>query len=118
MCLSSIICHLVKDPIYFRNYYLNLLDVCLILNKYSEPPNFTVCILESHYQKRVISRRAWNHLHPLEQKIARTLQGKRKISFVGGRIAARLGLKTIQQDSLGVVRDSLGAPIMPTHIRR
>ena len=55
---------------------------------------------------------AWNHLHPLEQKIARTLQGKRKISFVGGRIAARLGLKTIQQDSLGVVRDSLGAPII------
>ena len=55
---------------------------------------------------------AWNHLHPLEQKIARTLQGKRKISFVGGRIAARLGLKTIQQDSLGVIRDSRGAPII------
>lgn len=55
---------------------------------------------------------AWNHLHPLEQKVARTLQGKRKISFVGGRLAARLGLKTIQQDSLGIIRDPMGAPII------
>lgn len=60
----------------------------------------------------VIPQDVWNSLHPLEQKIARTLQGKRKIAFVGGRVAARLGLKTIQQDRLGIDRDSMGAPII------
>jgi phosphopantetheine--protein transferase-like protein len=54
----------------------------------------------------------WSQLHPLEQKIARTLQGKRKITFVGGRIAARLGLKTMQQENLGIIRDTMGAPII------
>ena len=78
----------------------------------AEPPNNTVYFGVSLPKSGDIPTGAWNHLHPLEQKIARTLQGKRKISFVGGRIAARLGLKTIQQDNLGVIRDSMGAPII------
>jgi phosphopantetheine--protein transferase-like protein len=59
-----------------------------------------------------IPQEIWSTLHPVEQKIARTLQGKRKISFVGGRVAARLALKTIQQNHLGIDRDQMGAPII------
>ena len=59
-----------------------------------------------------IPETVWKSLHPIEQKIARTLQGKRKIAFVGGRVAARMALKTLQQDKLGIDRDKFGAPMI------
>ena len=53
-----------------------------------------------------------NSLHPTEQTLAESFQGKRRISFVGGRIAARLALKTIQKDNLALDRDPMGAPVI------
>jgi enterobactin synthetase component D len=60
----------------------------------------------------VIPDRTWKQMHPTEQQFARTLHGKRKISYVGGRIAARLALQSIHKDHHAVERDPRGAPII------
>ena len=60
----------------------------------------------------IIPDKVWKQMHPVEQEFARTLQGKRKISYVGGRIAARLALQSIHRDNHAIDRDPRGAPII------
>ena len=60
----------------------------------------------------VIPDSAWKQMHSIEQQFARTLKGKRKISYVGGRIDARLALKSIHKDKYAITRDPRGAPLI------
>lgn len=55
----------------------------------------------------------WNRLHKKEQLIANDLKGFRKTSFVGGRLAAKKALQSIQREHLYVGKDPFGAPQLP-----
>lgn len=55
----------------------------------------------------------WNRLHKKEQSMAKDLKGFRKISFVGGRLAAKKALQSIQKEHLYISRDPFGAPLLP-----
>jgi enterobactin synthetase component D len=52
----------------------------------------------------------WNRLHKEEQHLAQELKGFRKINFVGGRLAAKKTLQSIQREHLSVTSDPFGAP--------
>ena len=56
----------------------------------------------------------WNRLHKKEQLIAKDLKGFRRISFVGGRLAAKKALQSIQREHLYIAKDPFGAPQLPS----
>jgi len=61
-----------------------------------------------------IPDKIWKKLHHKEQALARKLKGLKKISFVGGRLAAKHSLQSIQKEHLPVETDPFGAPTLPT----
>lgn len=61
---------------------------------------------------RRIQHESWSVLHQREQRYAQNLHGIRKMTYVGGRIAGRLALQTIQQEHLDIEMDPFGAPFV------
>jgi enterobactin synthetase component D len=55
----------------------------------------------------------WERLHPREVDHAHTLTGLRQVSFVGGRLAARLAAQQLGVTPGPILPDDLGAPTLP-----
>jgi phosphopantetheine--protein transferase-like protein len=55
-------------------------------------------------------------LHPAEAAYAQELRGHRKMSFVGGRIAARAAIQSLGRDVGPLLSDPHGAPILPVGV--
>ena len=54
---------------------------------------------------------AWRQLRKEEIEHAKTLSSKRKITWIGGRIAAHIAANTINIDSGAILNDEHGAPL-------
>ena len=61
----------------------------------------------------IIPQREWNLLHKKEQEKSKIFKGLRKISYIGGRLAAKKALQSIQKEHLFIDMDPYGAPRLP-----
>lgn len=59
-----------------------------------------------------IPHKAWHLLHKKEQRHAQNLNGIRKMTYVGGRVAAKYALQNFQKEHLEISQDIFGAPLI------